>query len=141
MKVQKTILELQNFDIVSGAYIEKNKGLENILISSIRRFRKQLKNIYEEYNDERDNLQLTHCLKDEKRQQAIMKDEHGNRQYSEAGEKALKAAIKELNKKPIEVHSRITEGVEAIIPSLTEIEKEVFSELVIPKQPGYGSEE
>lgn len=133
MKVNKTIAELQSYDAIAANYLQKNKGIENMLTKSIERFSKQLKSVYEEYNDERDNLQLTHCLKDEKRQQAILKDERGERMYSEAGEKALKVALKELNKKEIEVHSRIIEGVD--VTGLTHIEREAFSEIIIPKQP------
>lgn len=135
MKVKRNFIHLQNFDVLGSGYIEKNKGIENLLTSAIGKFTKQLKAVYEDYNDERDNLQLQHCLKDEKRQQAIMKDDQDRRMYSEAGEKALKASLKELNKREWELHSRIPEGVEALVPQLTEIEKEFFSELIIPKQP------
>lgn len=134
MKTKKTFLHLRNFDVIASAYMEKNKGVENILIISIKRFSKQLRDIYDEYNDERDNLQITHCLKDEKKQFAIMKDELGNRMYSADGEKGLKKELMALSKREWDIHSRISEGVELLIPSLTEIEKEFFSELVIPKQ-------
>lgn len=135
MKVNRTFIHLQNFDVIASAYNAKNNGIDNLLTSAIHKFSKQLKVVYEEYNDQRDDLQLTHCLKDEKRQQAIMKDDQDRRMYSEAGERALKIALKELGKKEWELHSRIPEGVEALVPQLTEIEKEYFSELIIPKQP------
>lgn len=139
MKIQKTYLELLNFNQVASSYIEKNKESENKLCSAIKQFSKQLKDIFEEYNDERDNRQLDNCSVDEKTK-VILKNEKGERQFTVEGEKKLKAELKALMKKIVDCHARIPEGIEDLIPTLTELEKECFSGIIIPEQPKDGDE-
>lgn len=136
MKIKKTYLELINFNQVAAAYLDKNKEAENKLCSAIKQFSKQLKNIFEEYNDERDNLQLNNCLvyMEGQMKNAVMKDEKGNRMFSVEGEKKLKKELKELIYKEVECHARIPESIDALLPTLTEIELEVFNGIIIPEQ-------
>src|SRR3990172_8221284 len=114
MKIQRTYLELINFNQVAAAYIEKNKEAENKLCSAIKQFSKQLKNIFENYNDERDNLQLNNCSVEEKTK-VILKDDKGNRQFTIEAEKKLKKELKELLLTKIECHARVPEGIDELI--------------------------
>lgn len=134
MKISKTYLQLIIFNQVSAAYLEKNKETENKLCSAIKQFSKQLTKIFEEYNDERDTRQLNNCSVDEKTK-VILKDDKGNRQFTVEGEKKLKGELRELINKQVECHSRIPEGIDELIVTLTDIEKETFSGIVIPEQP------
>src|SRR3972149_7787677 len=133
MKIQRTYLELITFNQVAAAYIEKNKEAENKLCSSIKQFSKQLKNIFENYNDERDNLQLNNCSVEEKTK-VILKDDKGNRQFTIEAEKKLKKELKELLLTKIECHARVPEGIDELIAELTEMERAVFSGIIIPEQ-------
>lgn len=133
MIISRSYLQLINFNNVSASYLAKNKEGENKLCSAINRFNKQLKTIFEEYNDERDTLQLNNCVVDEKTK-VILKDATGNRQFTVDGEMKLKKGLKELVKKTVECHDRIPEGIDDIISSLSDFEKEAFSGIVIPEQ-------
>src|SRR3990170_3280276 len=136
MKIQKTYLELINFNQVAAVYLDRciKKEAENKLFSAIKQFSKQLKNIFENYNDERDNLQLNNCSVDEKTK-IILKDDKGNRQFTIEAEKKLKKELKELLQVKIECHARIPESIDELISELTETEREVFSAIIIPEQP------
>ena len=134
MKIQRTYLELINFNQVAAAYLDKNKEAETKLCSAIKQFSKQLKNIFEDYNDERDDLQRNNCSVDEKTK-VILKDEKGNRQFTIEAEKKLKKEMKELLQAKVECHARIPEGIDELISELTETEREVFSGIIIPEQP------
>ena len=131
MKIKKKYSELIIANIVMGEYLKKHVDKENKICASIKNFTKQLTQIFENYNDEKDTLQLNNCAVDEKTK-VILKDEKGNRQFTVEGEIKLKGEIKELNKKEVEFHSRIAEGIEDLIAELTDEEKETFEGIVIP---------
>lgn len=135
MKIQKTYSELFTFNSVGGTYLQRHaENKENKLAVAIKNFSKQLTKIFEGFNDEKDNLQLDHCVVDPTTK-IILKDAQGVRQYTVEGEKALKKALKEFEKTKIECHARIPSTLEtSLIEELSEIEKEAFSEIVIPKQ-------
>lgn len=132
MEVEKTYPELMDFNVMASSYLKKNEGNENKLISAINKIGKQLKTIFEEYADLKDDLQLDCCSVDDKG--IILKEADGSRKFTVPKEKELKKAIKELNKKKFKIHQRIPEGIEELISSLTAMEKEHFSEIIIPKQ-------
>lgn len=133
MKVTKTIFDLKIFDQVSANYIAKHKDKENKLCAAINNFGKQLTKIYEELNDKIEDLRLDCCSVDEKTK-VILKDDKGEKQFTVENTKRFNKESKEFLKQEVTVHSRIPEGVEDLIKDLTSIEKEIFSELVIPKQ-------
>ncbi|HJY63371.1 MAG TPA: hypothetical protein VJ455_04380 [Ignavibacteria bacterium] len=135
MKIQKTYFELINFNQVAEVYLDRciKKEAENKLCSAIKQFSKQLKNIFENYNDERDNLQLNNCSVEEKTK-VILKDDKGNRQFTIEAEKKLKKELKELLLTKIECHARVPEGIDELIAELTEMERAVFSGIIIPEQ-------
>ncbi|MCE9539755.1 MAG: hypothetical protein K8R85_11125 [Bacteroidetes bacterium] len=131
MIVQKSYTELFELNKVSGLYIRKKP--DNKISEALKKFsEKQLAKRFEEYNDEIDDLQLNNCLTDDTKKGAIMKDEKGGRMYSVAGEMKLKADIKNLNKKQVEIHSRIVEDIDDLIKELDEYEVEAFSGIIIP---------
>lgn len=131
MKVKRSYDQLFEFNSFASRYAEKNK--DNKLTASINNVFKQLKEPFEDYADERDTLQINNCLVDEKTK-AILKHADGSRHFSQEGEKKLKKEIKELGKKEIEIHARIADGINDLIESLTDFEKDAFSGIVIPEQ-------
>lgn len=142
MKIKKTYTELIEFASISNNYSYLEKDNENKLVSAINLINKQLKGIFEEYNDERDTIQINMCLVDDITQ-AILYDvipgTNGQpatreKRYSVSGMIKLKDAIKKLNKKQVQIHSRIVEGIEDLISTLTDDERIAFSELIIPEQ-------
>lgn len=140
MKTEKTYTELFDFNIVALAYLDKHKDQENKLCALLNNFvSKQLRKIFNEYNDEKDTLQLNNCAVDDKTKVILYTEstnEHGQkvrlRQFTVEAELKLKKEIKELNKQKVEVHLRTSEGIEGLIEELTEDEKEAFSGIVIP---------
>jgi hypothetical protein len=153
MKTTRTITELQKFNIYGAAYLEKFKDTpavkdekgnvttpailqENKLCSAIKKFTKQLEKIFNDFNENKDDLQIDNCLTytEGKEKGAIMKDEKGNRLYSKEGERALKKSLKEEMEKSIDIHARIPEGIDDLIVELEDYEKESFSGLIIPEQ-------
>lgn len=136
MKIQKTNQELIDFSTIADLYIKNNKGSENKLCSAITQFGKQLRKIFEDYNDERDTFQLNNCSVDDKTK-VILKDAQGARQFTVAAEIKLKGELKVLSQKVIDCHSRIPEGIDDLILTLTEIEKDAFSGIIIPEQPKF----
>ena len=130
MKNKKTYGQLIEANIHMGGYLQKHKE-ENKICVSIKNFSKQLQKVFEEYNDDRDTLQLNNCAVDEKTK-VILKDEKGNRQFTVEGEIKLKKDLKDLLLKEVEIHSRIPEGIDELIAGLTEEEKEAFAGIVIP---------
>jgi len=65
----------------------------------------------------------------------ILKNDKGERQFTIEAEKKLKVELKALQVTVVECHTRIPEGIDSLIASLTDIEKEFFSGIVIPEQP------
>lgn len=135
MKIKKTYSELINANILMGNYIKKNES-DNKICAAIKIFTKQLKVCFEEFNDEKDTLQINNCMTvpEGEKKGAIIKDEFGNRAFSPEGELKLKAELKELLKKEVEIHARIPEGIDNLIAELDEDELEAFSGIVIPLQ-------
>ena len=129
--VKKTYSDLIRLSNVINAYLEKNKDAENKICASVKLVKKQLPKAFDEFNDLRDTAQINNCAVDEKG--IIVKNEKGERQFTPAGEIKLKSDLKDLLNTEVELHSRISEGIEDLIPALTDDEKELISELVIPK--------
>ena len=127
MKVQKTYSELIRFNIAAQNYLSKNT--DNKICAAIKTFQKQLQTIFDNYNDERDTLQINNCAVDDKG--IIVKNEKGERQFTPQGELKLKADLKDLLNISVEIHSRIAD---CDYSDLTDDEKKLFSEIVIPKQ-------
>lgn len=128
MIVKRSYNQMFEFNIIAGGYIEKYP--DNKLTEHLKKFcEKQLKKIFEQYADEKDDLQIKNCLIDDKTKAIIYVDKQ--RQFSQEGELKLKSELKELNKKEVDVHSRIIEGIDYLIDLLTEDEKESFTGILI----------
>lgn len=133
MTTKKTYLQILTFKQVAGIYLSKNAEKENKITSAIKIVSKQVNKIVEDFNDERDSLQINNCATDPVTG-IILKDEKGNRQFTPKGELDLKKALKNLLSEKVEIHQRIAIGVTELIKELTDIEKEVFSGIVIVEQ-------
>lgn len=150
MKVKKSYKEVReiNFSIsnylVSNGYWDVEKGKfskkdETKLVAYMKKVKKECELICgpDDYGDKKDDLQIKHCLKDEKTKAILMADTCGAdgktytrvRQYSEEGELALKKALKELDATEVELNVKIADGDW----DLTEEEKEIFSGILIPE--------
>ena len=143
MRVTKTYQELNTFSIIAAIYVRDqaivNKEHENKLVQAIKLIAKQLKPIFENYEDEKDTLQLNNCLVDEKTKAVLYDDVTvGNevrrlRKFTAAGEIKLKKEIKLLDLTEVEVHPRILEGIDDLILTLSEQQLVAFSGLIIPE--------
>lgn len=131
MTLQKSYNQLLDLNGIIGSYIKKHP--DDKISEAAKKFsEKQLVKRFEDYNDEVDDLQRNNCLTDDAKKGAIMKDERGERMYSIAGETKLKAEIKLLKEKKVEIHSRIVEDIDDLIKDLNETEKEAFEGIFIP---------
>lgn len=132
-KIKKTYEEIFTFGNVGGAYLKKFEGKENKLSGAIKSAFKDVKKIVEEYNEELNDLDREHALEDEKTK-AILLHPDGTRQKSKDGDKKFADAVKVLRKKQVEINQRISDGSNSFIDSLTDLQKEAFSGIVITEQ-------
>lgn len=130
MKAIKNYTQLFEFNSIAQNYLQKNN--DNKISASISNVLKRLKPLFEDYNDERDTLQINNCLVDEKTK-AMLKHPDGSRMFSREGEINLKKQIKELNQRTIEFHPIIADGIEDLIIGLEKYERDAFSGIVIPE--------
>lgn len=127
-KVLKSYEQLALANKLMENYVSQKN--DNKLTQAIYKFSKQLRVILEDYNDKIDTIQLMNCLTDPT-SKAILKDESGNRQFTIEATLKLKQEYKKLLKEEVEITPIILDGVEEIVPQLSELEKEVFSGIVI----------
>lgn len=141
MKTEKTHKEIRELDatislyFINNGYWDKEKKQFSKkeltkLSHNMKNIKKQAEKILEQYTSDRDDLQIDHCAIDEKTK-AMLKHPDGTRQFTQDGEKKLKAALKNLDETKVTIHARITEGEW----DLTDEEKEVFSGILIPEIP------
>ena len=132
MKVKRSYSQMIVFSNVANNYLANQpKDVETKLTKSIVAILKQCVPFNDDYNEELEILKLDNCLVDPTNKK-ILKDSNGNYEFTVEGRKKFNTAFKELSKKEVEIHSRITPGNDDF--KLTPMEREHFSELVISKQ-------
>lgn len=133
MKIKKTYLELMAFNKVAEDYLIVNKDAKTKLSVSIENIFKQLKPIFEDYNEKVDELRLNNCATS-KETGILIFDERGSYTFKPEDYKKLKNEIKKLQLQEVELHARITPENDTLKGTLSELQLEVFSEIVITKE-------
>lgn len=129
MKVKRTYLEMFTFINVASNYI-KNTPEETKLKKCVENVIKQCKPLVEDYNEKLSEINLKHCLVDEKTKKVLVNTE-GGFEYTKEALSAKNKEVQELLKQEIVLHARVLPENNDLIETLDSTEKEVFSELVI----------
>ena len=138
-KVEKTYKEIIAFEQASANYFVRKGFLdpktnqftekeETKAVINLKNIGKQWKKLHEEFQEKVQELQLEHCLEDEKTKK-VLRNEDKSYAFSKEGERKFSKAYKDLLKETVTIHQRLIVGEN----DFNEEEKEAFSGFVIPE--------
>ena len=130
MKIEKTNLELLNIFSTCSSYLEKNKEADTKFKKCVESISKQCAPLKEAYDIEVEDIRLDNCLTDDTSRKKILRNEKGGYEFNVDGTKAVGEQVKKLLEKKVIFHTRILEGNNDFVDTLTEEEKRFFNGLV-----------
>jgi len=132
MNSKKTISQVVAFVNAVKIYVERTKDLETKIHGHIRNIeKKQVPVIYEDYNDAVLEARRGNAATGD--HGVLLREANGEYSYTADGERKRDLALKAASKKLYDITPRIAEGIEDVIASLTEWERECFAGFVIPE--------
>lgn len=128
--MKKTHQEIVAFLNASHSYIERHPK-ESKFKYALTRTEKSLKNLYEEYAEKIADLNIEHCVADDKG--VILKDERGEFQFTKESLRLRNKAQKAVLMEAVAVKGYTAQEIP---DDLTDDEREIFAGFVLPEEAG-----